>query len=58
VKHRREEKKVIATNEANLYRALSPQPFLKMNGSINPAETTTEDDDSSLAPPAVYPDDH
>ena len=37
------------TNETNLYRVDSREQFLKMNGRINTAETTTENDDSFLA---------
>src|ERR1700732_4815696 len=49
VKHRREQEKVIAANEANLHRTLSYQQFFEMNGGINSAETTAQNDDSFLA---------
>jgi hypothetical protein len=39
VKHRREQEKVIAANEANLHGAFSCQHFLKVDCCINPAET-------------------
>ncbi|MDX6711188.1 MAG: hypothetical protein QOH96_2204, partial [Blastocatellia bacterium] len=58
VKHRREEKKVISANETNLHGIHSRQQFLKMNGGINPAETTTENDDSLFAPIIGYRIDH
>src|SRR6266403_1165575 len=58
VKHRCKQEKVIAANEANLYRALSRHQFLKMNSGINSAKTTAENDDSFFAPPAGYSDDH
>src|SRR5438874_5640536 len=58
VKHRREQEKVIATNKGNLHRTLARQQFLKMNGRINTAETTAENDDSFFAPPAFYLNDH
>src|SRR5947208_3729723 len=58
VKHRREEEKIIAANEANLHCVLSRQQFLKMNGGINPAETTAENDDSFFARPPSDASDH
>src|SRR6266700_302961 len=58
VKQRREQEKVIVANEANLHRTLSCQQFLKMNGGINPAETTTENDNSLFAPVIGYRRDH
>jgi hypothetical protein len=58
VKHRREQKKIVVANQTNLNRFLSRQQFLKMDGSINSAETTTENDDSSLARPTSYSSDH
>ena len=45
-------------NQTNLNRALPRQQFLKMDGSINSAETTAENDDSFLARPTSYPSDH
>src|SRR5439155_8506999 len=58
VKHRSEQKKVISANERNLYRLHSRQQLLKMNGGINPAETTAQNDDSFFARPSSYPSDH
>jgi hypothetical protein len=58
VKHRREQEKVIVADEANLHRILSCQQFLKMNGGLNSAETTAENDDPFFASPAGCPDDH
>jgi hypothetical protein len=37
---------------------LSRQQFLKMNGGINPAETTAENDDSFFARPTSDASDH
>jgi hypothetical protein len=39
VKHRREQEKVIAANEANLHSVFSCQQFLEIHGGINPTET-------------------
>jgi hypothetical protein len=39
VKHRCEQEKVIAANEANLHGAFSCQQFLEIHGGINPTET-------------------
>jgi hypothetical protein len=58
VKHRREQEKVISANERNLYRVQSRQQLLKMNRGINPAETTTENDDSLLPRLIGYRIDH
>src|SRR4029077_11734237 len=58
VKHRCEQEKVIAANEANLHCVLSRQQFLKMNGGINPAETTAQNDDSFFAQPSSDASDH
>jgi hypothetical protein len=58
VKHRREQEKIIVTNEGNLDRTLARQQFLEMHGGINTAETTAENDDSFFAPPAFYLNDH
>jgi hypothetical protein len=58
VKHRREQKKIVMANQTNLNRSLSRHQFLKMDGSINSAETTAENDDSFLARPTSYPSDH
>jgi hypothetical protein len=55
VKHRSEQEKVIAANEAHLHCAFSPQQFLEMNGGIDPAETAAENDDSFLARRASDP---
>jgi hypothetical protein len=58
VKHRREQEKVIAANETNLHRAFSRQQFLKMNGGIDPTETTAENDDSLFVLLIGYAIDH
>src|SRR5207248_9537486 len=58
VQHRREQEKIIVTNETNLYRVDSREQFLKMNGRINTAETTTENDDSFLMRLISYRIDH
>src|SRR5437660_5599200 len=42
VKHRCEQEKVIAANEANLHCVLSRQQFLKIHGGINAAEAAAE----------------
>src|SRR5213082_3411166 len=58
MKHRREQKKIVVTNETNLNRALSRQQFFKMDSGINTAETTAENDDPFWARPTSYPSDH
>src|SRR6266481_2514725 len=58
VKHRCEQEKVVATNQANLHCAFSRQQFLEMNGGINPAETTAENDNSFFARPTSDASDH
>src|SRR6266513_4956668 len=58
VQHRREQEKIIVANEENLHRVDSREQFLKMNGRVNTAETTAENDDSFFATPAFYLDDH
>src|SRR4030095_3233613 len=58
VKHRREQEKVIATNEGNLHRAFSCQQFLEMHGGIDATETAAQNDDSLLAQRTSYPNDH
>src|ERR1700756_4303149 len=49
MKHRREQEKVVAANQANLDRAFSRHQFLKMYRSINSAEAAAENDDSLFA---------
>ena len=58
VKHRREQEKVIAANEANLHRVFSRQQFLEMHGGINSTETAAENDDSFFARPTSDSSDH
>jgi len=58
VQHRREQEKVIVANEENFHRVDSGEQFLKMNGRINTAETTTENDDSFLMRLISYRIDH
>jgi hypothetical protein len=58
VKHRREEEKIIAANEANLHRVLSCQQFLEMHGGVNTTETAAQNDDSFFAWPTSYSSNH
>jgi hypothetical protein len=58
MKHRREQEKVISTNEANFDAGVGRQQFFKVHRGINPAETTAKNDDSAFAASASYPDDH
>src|SRR5438105_10470782 len=48
VQHWRKQEKVILANEENFHRVDSGEQFLKMNGRVNTAETTAENDDSFL----------
>jgi hypothetical protein len=58
MKHRCEQKEIIAADEGDFYRAVSREQFLQMDGGIDSAKATTENDNSFLAPLASYPNDH
>src|SRR5260221_2160638 len=46
VQHRREQEKIIATDQANLYLGRARQQFLHVQCGIDAAKTAAEDDDS------------